>query len=334
MDTTARNANAVLLPAIDHLNLTSEIQRYLDNGGKTLLLGESRAEYVARRMTPERVQSESSHQFSQLSQAVRSHAGANLIAVDFELPGIQRLHKLVPALPNSRELHLMSSDQIEGVCREVGVAARGLGVNMALGPIVDIVTGVNPWLEGRTLGTDAREVARIAAACVRGLQGAGVISTVKHFPGHADITGDPAIEIAEVRGAAGSLEPGFLPFHAVIKSGVKAVMTGPSLVPAIDPKYPSSLSAITMQKLRDDFGFQGLIVSDDLDAKATLLDRTVGQAAVLALRAGADLLLLAAEGQVNQVASQIASAVRSGELPEERLSEAAQRVIRLADDVQ
>lgn len=327
----ATDAHAVLLPAIDDLVLTDPLMRFLDRGGRALLLGETRAEYVARRMSPARQAHETAADIRALTDRIARHAGPALVALDQEPAGIRRLHALVPHLPE--DLHAAPSDQIERAAFQMARAARDLGVTMFLSPVIDLVTGHNPWLQGRTLGTDAAEVARIAAAYIRGVEAAGVVATAKHFPGHHDIDGDPAVEIATVGGGPTELRPGMIPFRAAIAAGARAVMTGPALVPGMDPEMPSSLSAATIAALRD-LGFAGLVVSDDLDAIGTLRGRRdVPTAAVEALRAGSDLLLLSAANDLERVCTRILSAIADGSLPEARLTQAAACVRALADSM-
>jgi beta-N-acetylhexosaminidase len=227
----------------------------------------------------------------------------------------------------------MPDAAIETSCRETASAARGMGITMFLAPILDVVTGRNPWLAGRTLGADHREVARIAAASVRGFRAGGVIAVAKHFPGHPDIDGDPAIAEARVPLSMAQLELGLAVFRSVIAACVGAVMLGPALVPAVDPKQPSSTSRTTAQILRQSLGFRGLLVSDDLDAKATLRGRSLVDTAVAALNAGADLLLIAAGDHLEALCGAIAEAVADGRLDRERLSAAADRVRAAARDV-
>nr|WP_010397925.1 glycoside hydrolase family 3 N-terminal domain-containing protein [Paracoccus sp. TRP] len=324
---------AVLLPAIDDLVLTDPLARFLDQGGRALLIGETRAEYVARSMSDARRSDESADKLRALTDRVTGLAGPALVALDQEPSGIRRLHGLVPQLPDNEALHAMASEEIERVAFRMAQAARGMGVTMFLSPVVDVVTGRNPWLQGRTLGTDAVEVARIGCAFIRGVEAAGVVATAKHFPGHHDIDGDPAVDAATVSGGADALAPGMVPFRAAIAAGARAVMTGPALVPGMDATVPSSLSATTIAALWG-LGFTGLVVSDDLDAIGTLRgQRDVPTAAVEALRAGSDLLLLSAANDLEQIRARILSAVAEGSLPEERLTEAAARVRALADSM-
>ncbi len=329
--TLEADAYAVLLPAIPDLTLTGPLRRFLDQGGLSLLLGESRAEYLARRMSDARQANETAAMIARTTAEVRQRTGKALIAVDQEPGGIARLHGLVPQLPGGDALHAMPDAAIEAAAFAMARAAAGLGVNMLLSPVLDVVTGRNPWLLGRHLGPDAAEVGRIASAWIRGVEAAGVIATAKHFPGHHDIDGDPAVEIATVSGTPADLEPGLRPFRQAIAAGTRAIMTGPALVPAMDPAMPSSLSQPTIASLRDKFGFSGLVVSDDLDAIATLRgQRDVPQAAVEALAAGADLLLVSAENDLAGLCDRILAAVSAGTLSETRLAGAAARVRALA----
>ncbi|MFH5774529.1 glycoside hydrolase family 3 N-terminal domain-containing protein [Paracoccus sp. NGMCC 1.201697] len=323
------DAYAVLLPAIDDLTLTDPLARFLDEGGRAFLIGETRDEYVGRAMSEARRATETADVICNLTQQIHDRAGPALIALDQEPGGICRLHGLVAELPV--DLNSTSTAEIECIAFDIAAAARGMRVTMFLSPVLDVVTGRNPWLTGRTLGTDPDQVARIGAAFIRGVEKAGVVVCAKHFPGHHDIDGDPAIEVATVSGRAGDLDPGRIPMRAAIDAGARAMMTGPALVPGMDPVMPSSLSAPTIAALRG-MGFAGLVVSDDLDAIGTLRgERDVAGAAVAALAAGSDLLLLSAANDLRDIRARILAAVADGSLPEARLAEAAARVRALAD---
>ena len=330
MNSTASNARTVLLPAIGDLVLDDTMKRFLDEGGRSILLGETREEYVGRKMSASRCETETECDFLEITNEVTRRVGTSIVALDQEPAGILRLHGLVPQMPGLKDLHAMNSDAIETISKDIARAARKLGITMFLSPIVDVVSGANPWLINRTLGTDPVEVGRIASAFIRGVQSEGIIATAKHFPGHHDIDADPAVSLAAVKGTRADLEPGFIPFRAIIAAGVKAIMTGPAMVPALDPINPSSLSTITIDLLRKEFGFDGLIVSDDIDAKATLRDSTPELCAIAALNAGSDLLLLAAGEHLPHISEAIVEAVERGTLAKARLDEAADRVRRYA----
>lgn len=327
------DSHAVLLPAFADLQIDDHIKLFLTGGGKAILLGETRAEYVGRRMSPQRLRDETATMFGRTVQEAIAIAGPLLVAVDQELAGIQRLQGLAPPLPTLEAALLMSDAAIESVCFDIAGAARALGVTMFLAPIADVVDGPNPWLHGRTLGTDPAEVARVASAFVRGVQRGGVIATAKHFPGYRQMAADPALVDVSLTGSAADLAIAGPVFQAVIAAGVKAVMTGPAPVAAIDANQSASTSPAVMALLRQEFGFRGLIVSDDLDAPATLRGRSLLDTAIASLTAGADLLLLASGPHTADIIEGLSAAVADGKLSRDRLADAAARVRSLAAQV-
>ncbi|NMZ61024.1 glycoside hydrolase family 3 N-terminal domain-containing protein [Pseudomonas nitroreducens] len=331
MSTLLESAYATLLPAFAGLELDGAVLDFLTSGGCSLLLGETRAEYLARSMSAQRQGSESREQFSQLVAQARELAGQDLlIAVDQELGGILRLHRLVPALPSAAEARTLSTQELARQAASVAESARAMGVNLFLAPIVDVVTGENPWLQNRTLGTRAEDVSRVSGAYVNGVQQAGVAAVAKHFPGHPVTPLDPAVEEAIVECSREELQPTLGVFADLIAGGVQAIMVGPALVPALDAREPSSTSATTVGLLRDEMGFTGLIVSDDLDAPGIHRGRSIEATAVASISAGADLLLLSSEAGLDSVARALVEAVEKGEMTEARLLDAARRVRALA----
>jgi beta-N-acetylhexosaminidase len=326
-DELQRAARSVLMPAIAGLTLDDPVRRHLHAGGVSVLLGETRDEYQARRMSFERRRTETHVQFSTMARDARLCAAAPvLIAVDQELGGIQRLHGLVPGMPTPAALTHMSAVDIEARSYEMAGSARVMGINLFLAPIVDVVTGVNPWLHNRNLGPDPAEVARIACAFIRGVQRAGIIATAKHFPGHHALAQDPAVERAVVPDDAAALHDGLDVFRQVIAAGVGAIMPGPAVFPALDPHQSASTSAAVIGLLRQGLGFEGLIVSDDLDAVSVLAGNSIAQAAIAALNAGAHLLLVSAEAGLDSLAHAIEQAVAQGQLDARCLLAAAHKV--------
>ena len=131
-----RNAHAVLLPAFDSLSLSDAVKGFLGKGGCSILLGESRQEYVAREMGEERKAAETAEMFLSVAQEASRLSGDLLVAVDQEIAGIRRLHDLTPLFPAKDELAKMDADSFEETAYLVAAAARGLGVNMFLAPII------------------------------------------------------------------------------------------------------------------------------------------------------------------------------------------------------
>jgi beta-N-acetylhexosaminidase len=318
-----QDARAVILPAFDTLDVMDVIKPFLENGGCSVLIGENRAEYVARAMSAERLASETPERFRASITALKAIAPRLIVAVDHELGGIQRLQGLVPPLPTLDEAHTLPDDALTERCRITPSAARELGVSMFLAPVADVIDGQNPWLRARTMGTYPQAVARLVSAFVRGVQTAGITAVTKHFPGFNDLAGDPAIVDVSLRTQHERLVYNALPFTAAIRAGTKAIMTGPAPVAAVDGDNAASTSPAIITMLRNDFGFKGLIVSDDLDAPATTRGRSLLETAIASLNAGADLLLVGGGRHLNVLADGLADAVRRGLVSADRLAEAA-----------
>ncbi|MDB5531071.1 MAG: beta-N-acetylhexosaminidase [Devosia sp.] len=331
--TTSENARAVLLPAFDNTTLSDSTKRFLDQGGIAILLGESRSEYVAREMSSERRQHETLDSIRAVTEEARLRSGRLLVAMDQEMGGTCRLHDLVPQFPARHELAGTSSAEIEDIAYRIALAAASANVNMFLSPVLDVLTGPNPWLEGRTWSDDPEVVARLSAAYVRGVQRGGVAATGKHFPGFSTTTGDPAVDRLAVNPLSlADVEAMHAPFRAVIDANVEVILVGPAIVTAYDAQRPSLRSSITVSKLRDALGFKGLVMADDLDSKATMLGDSVVEVAIDALNAGCEFLLLADIGtQLEDVAEGIVSAAQSGRIDVDALASAAERVRALSD---
>lgn len=326
------DAHAILFPAFDSVTLSDPVRQFLDKGGVSILLGESRDEYVARGMNAARRKAETAETFQQVTAAARQRSGLLLAAVDQELGGICRLHDLAPAFPARDDIATTSAAAIETRAAEVGHAARGLGLNLFLAPVVDVLDGPNPWLQGRTWSDRPKTVASLSSAYIRGVQAAGVAATAKHFPGFRSVTGDPAIDpSAECLTDATAIETGLLPFRSAIAAGVDVVMVGPAIVRALDPLKAALRSAAVVRRLTQDLGFKGLVMADDLDSQATMRGDSVAEVAIDALNAGCDFLLLADIGtQVLDIAAAIEAAVVDGRVARARLAHSASKVRALA----
>ena len=165
---------------------------------------------------------------------------------------------------------------------------------MTLAPVADVNTRAeNPVIGARSFGVDPARVADHVAAWTEGVQEPGVAACVKHWPGHGDTDLDSHLALPRVD-ADDDLLAGreLVPFAAAVKAGACAVMTSHLVVTAWDPDLPTTLSRTAVDRLRDDLGFGGVVVSDALDMAGASADRGIPEAAVLALVAGCDLLCL------------------------------------------
>ena len=326
------DAHAVIFPAFDATELSDTCKAFLDKGGISILLGESREEYVARVMNDKRRQTETPETFHNVVNAAKSYTDDLLVAVDQEIGGICRMHDLVPQFPETAELIQANDAEIEDLCYRIGLAGGALGVNCFLAPVLDLVTGKNPWLDGRTYSVNPKIVGRVSAAYVRGVQRAGIAATAKHFPGFHNITGDPAVDpSAVVEEAASAYQAGFAPFHDVIAASVEMIMVGPAITQAFDPERAALRSKPVVDILKLDLDFEGIVMADDLDSKATMRDDAIEIVAMDAINAGCDFLLLADVGtQLADVAKALVDAVEKGNISRERLSASANKMRNLA----
>jgi beta-N-acetylhexosaminidase len=211
-----------------------------------------------------------------------------------------------------------------------GRELAGLGFTMDFAPDADVTAGAqDPTIGSRSAGSRPALVTRQALAAAHGFSQAGVLPVVKHFPGHGALTTDSHVSLPVQRASVHHLmRDDLVPFKKAVADGAPAVMVGHIDVRAVDPGVPSSLShKLVTGMLRDRLGFQGLAVSDSLDMGAVSKKYGVGPAAVHALRAGEDVLLMPGRPKVARDA--IVAAVRDGKLSPARLDQAATRQVAL-----
>ncbi len=204
-------------------------------------------------------------------------------------------------------------------------------MNLNLAPVADVNTNpLNPVIGIRSFGADSGLVARHVAASVRGLQGAGVAACAKHFPGHGDTSADSHHELPVVE----SLEEAALaPFRAAIAADVQSIMTAHIVVRSLGDTPATMSRAVLHDLLREELGYDGLVLTDALEMKAISATVGVEEGAVQAIAAGADALCLGHDlfdESVVAVRDALLGAVQSGRLAEARLVEAAGRVRRAA----
>ena len=218
-----------------------------------------------------------------------------LVAMDAEWGPAFRL-KHTPRYPVQMALGAIQQDTlIYQMGREVGEELKRLGVNINFAPVADVNNNPdNPVINYRSFGENPVEVARKAWLYAHGMQDAGILAVAKHFPGHGDTSADSHMSLPVVRGDTTRLNRIELyPFRYLINRGIGAVMTGHLRVPALepDPTCPASLSSrIITGKLRHQYHFRGLIVTDAMNMHGVSDLYTPGAAAVKALQAGNDML--------------------------------------------
>ncbi|WP_299922543.1 glycoside hydrolase family 3 N-terminal domain-containing protein [uncultured Nocardioides sp.] len=207
---------------------------------------------------------------------------------------------------------------------------RGLGFTVDFAPDADVTSGPgDPTIGSRSASSRPGVVAEHVVAAATGFTQAGVLPVIKHFPGHGSVPADSHLTLpVQTRTRAELEESDLVPFARGVEAGLPAVMVGHLDVRAIDPRVPSSLSRkVVTGLLRDELGFEGLVVTDSLEMAAVTRGRDPGRTAVQALRAGSDVLLMPPSPAVARAA--LVRAVRRGDLPRRRLEQAAARQIAL-----
>lgn len=209
--------------------------------------------------------------------------------------------------------------------------ARALGVHWIFAPVVDVNNNPdNPVINIRSFGEDPALVSRLGAAFIRGAKEGGVLTTAKHFPGHGDTTTDSHLGLAVVESDMDRLQAVELaPFREAIKAGVDSIMTAHVAVPEItgSDDTPATLSSkILTDVLRNSLGFRGIVVTDALEMGAISNTWWSGLAAVRALQAGADILLL--PGNATVAIDEVERAVKRGDISEERIDQSVRKILQ------
>ena len=220
--------------------------------------------------------------------------------------------------------------------RALASELRAVGISLDFAPVLDIRTNPkNTVIGDRALAEKADDVARLGATIIRALQGEGVAACAKHFPGHGDTRADSHEELPVVEHGLERLrQVELVPFRAAVEADVAMMMTAHVLVPALDERCPATLSArIVSGLLRDELGYERVILSDDLGMKAIMNDYPVPSAAVLAVEAGCDGVLVCHEGASTQAQAleALIYAVEDGRLPVARVEDALKRQQRAKD---
>jgi beta-N-acetylhexosaminidase len=269
----------------------------------------------------------------QLVNELKTYAGRPLLAaVDQEGGRVARLRGgEFTALPAMRTLGASADAQvIERVGRLLAFETRACGFDWDFAPVLDIDTNPNnPVIGDRAFHRQPEEVARLGVALARGLESGGVASCGKHFPGHGDTSVDSHLDLPVLPHPMQRLrDVELVPFRAYAQAGLASLMTAHVVFEALDRGIPATMSRKVMTGLlREELGFQGVVVSDDLEMKAIASHFTVERAVVESLAAGVDCFLVCHHAEVQRAAiTAVVNAVQTGRLSLDRLHEASRRL--------
>ena len=244
------------------------------------------------------------------------------VAIDAEWGLAMRLRD-APRFPANSELSdSIGETEMFDYGEEVGRESRRLGINMVLGPVVDVASA-GSFMGKRSFGSDPKRVSDLAVAYARGLESSGVMSVAKHFPGHGSARGDSHKRKPVIERSLHEMDSVDLyPFRRYIAEGLSAVMVGHLAVPAIDPEMrPAAVSKTVINDLlQTDLGFRGLVLTD-----ALTMGGAEGNGADSALEAGADLILAPVDTRAGIAA--IVKAVENGRLPAAELDRRVRKIL-------
>jgi beta-N-acetylhexosaminidase len=235
-------------------------------------------------------------QVAALARAIHAAAPETpFVGVDQEGGRVARLKTPLLEVPPMRTVASWGDAALaERIARAVGTELGALGFTIDFAPVLDVNTcPQNPVIGDRAFGDDADTCARFGAAWVRGLQASGVLACGKHFPGHGDTSKDSHVDLPVVNQPLERLERvELVPFRAAVEAGVATLMTAHVVYPALDRERPGTMSPAVCTALRERLGFRGVLVSDDLEMQAIAARSTIEDAAVQAIAAGCDALLV------------------------------------------
>lgn len=259
------------------------------------------------------------------------------ISVDQEGGRVARLRRPFTEWPPMVTLGRSDDAQlVEAFAAALAAELRAVGINLDYTPVLDIHTNpANPVIGDRAFGASPEVVSRIGATLVRTLHARGLVACGKHFPGHGDTSADSHVELPLVEQPPDRLRAvEFAPFRAAMAEGLATIMTAHVLVPAIDPAWPATLSRpIVTGILKEELGFDGLVISDDLGMAAVAATWPLPEAMVRALAAGCDAVLLCNSTLDEQVSAleAVIHAVEQGRLSLARVEDALARQRRVKE---
>jgi beta-N-acetylhexosaminidase len=252
------------------------------------------------------------------------------VGIDEEGGRVQRIPGPYGRLPSARTMATtMNTTQVRSLATSLGNELRGLGVNVDFAPDADVSDQpANAVIGDRSFSNNPTVVTAYAGAFAAGLRASGVLPVLKHFPGHGHAVGDSHTGSAIDPPLSSLLTDDLVPYRTLPSAGRSAVMVGHLEVPGLTGGLPASLSPAAYQLLRTTYAFNGVAFTDDLGSMIAVTARyTLPDSVLLALRSGADVALWTTDSQLPQVLDRLTAATASGELPMDRVNQAATRVL-------
>jgi beta-N-acetylhexosaminidase len=327
-----RSSSARIAMSVDDLTLEQQV-------GQLVVLsfrGTSVPEYVLTALRERRAAGvilfggnvEGPRQLRALTASLRATGTRPIVAVDQE-GGDIRILRWAP--PFASEPEQLAGGTVRRDAEVAARALRSLGITVSLAPVGDVPSVPRAALASRAFSRDSRRASRAMTAAVKGWRAGGVASTAKHFPGLGGARVNTDRAPVTIRRTRAQLEAtDLLPFEAAIRAGVPLVMVGHARYPALDREHLASQSrAIIGDLLRGELGFAGVVITDSMEAEASLATGGITTVSERAVRAGADLVLLTGRGSYAPVYRHLLSVALRSEAFRERVRESAARVLAL-----
>jgi len=279
---------------------------------------------------------ESVQQIVDLTNGLQKLSSAQplLIAIDQEGGRVSRLPAEFTIFPPCGQLGQCNSSELAySAAATIAKELRAVGINMNMAPVLDVNSNPdNPVIGDRAFGAFPELVGEMGLATIGGLQDNMVVACGKHFPGHGDTATDSHKELPVVDASLQRLrDTEFPPFQQAIRHGVASLMTAHVLYRALDPEAPATLSSAVIQRvLREEFRYDGVVFTDDLEMHAIIDHDGIGEAAVRSFVAGCDVLLICKDqDRVMTAMRAMERAVNDGRITQDRLAQSLARVAKL-----
>jgi beta-N-acetylhexosaminidase len=256
-----------------------------------------------------------------------------LIAVDQEGGPIKRIPWAPPTLSAPQMGRLGSASVAYSQGRATGVALRGLGINVDFAPVADVPASTSSFMyrDGRTFSFSARRTALLANAFASGLESAGVVPVMKHFPGLGYATRNTDAYVVKIGASRAALDPGLQPYRTAIANNIPMIMLSNARYTALDPAFAAGWSpVIATTLLRDRLGFRGVTITDSLDGAAHARGVATRVLADRAARAGTDMILITgSEATSRGVYAALLANATAGSIPHATLRASYDRIVAL-----
>jgi beta-N-acetylhexosaminidase len=282
----------------------------------------------------------STDQLLKLVNALKKNNSGNdiplFLGIDQEGGRIDRLPAEFKRFPTNEKIGKVNNGEFSfAIGGALAEEVRAFGFNIDFAPVLDINSNPdNQVIGNRSFGADPDIVTKLGIRTMAGIQSGGIISVVKHFPGHGDTSVDSHVGLPKVDNDLSRLKSfELIPFKQAVRDRVDVVMAAHILLPKIDPKYPSSMSkTIITDILRGDISFDGVVITDDMTMGAIMKNYDIGNAAVTSVNAGCDIILVC-HGNNNEVAvvKALKKAVQNGTITEERVNKSVYRILKLKE---